>query len=175
MLNYVVLIGRLGKDPELRYTTGGHAVSMFSIAVDRAFNSANGDKETDWLDIVAWREQAQFASNYLYKGRLIAVVGRVQIRNWTAQDGTKRRNAEIVADRLVGLDKPNQTKTTQGQGQEGLVPATFTLDQVQRMMTMMASGAVPQIMEDIGDPEETERALTGAMPQNGGEDPFANV
>jgi single-strand DNA-binding protein len=107
MLNRVILIGRLATDPELKYTPSGVAVTSFRIAVDRrmAPNEA-GEKETDFIDIVAWRQSAEFAANYLNKGRLVAVDGRLQIRNWVAQDGTKRRTAEVVAQDLRSLDRP---------------------------------------------------------------------
>ena len=115
MLNRVVLIGRLGRDPELRYTPSGIPVSSFSIAVDRPMAAnAQGERETDWIDIVAWRQTAEFAANYLGKGRLIAVDGRLQIRTWTAQDGTKRKSAEVVADNLRALDRPREQTETDG-------------------------------------------------------------
>jgi len=109
MLNRVVLIGRLGRDPEMRYTPSGIPVCSFSIAVNRPMAAgAQGEPETDWIDIVAWRQNAEFAANYLGKGRLVAVDGRLQIRSWTAQDGTKRKSAEVVADHLRGLDRPRE-------------------------------------------------------------------
>jgi len=116
MLNRVILIGRLGRDPEMRYTPSGIPVTTFSIAVDRPMApNAQGERETDWIDIVAWRERAEFAANYLGKGRLIAVEGRLQIRSWTAQDGTKRKSAEVVADNLRMLDRPReQTESPDG-------------------------------------------------------------
>jgi single-strand DNA-binding protein len=108
MLNKVILIGRLATDPELKYTPSGVAVTSFRIAVDRPFgrNAETGEKETDFIDIVAWRQSAEFAANYLNKGRLVAVDGRLQIRNWVANDGTKRRTAEVVANDLRSLDRP---------------------------------------------------------------------
>jgi len=108
MLNKVILIGRLATDPELKYTASGVAVTSFRIAVDRPFGGRNaeGEKETDFIDIVAWKQSAEFAANYLNKGRLIAVDGRLQIRNWVAQDGTKRRSAEVVANDLRSLERP---------------------------------------------------------------------
>ena len=111
MLNKVILIGRLATDPELKYTPSGVAVTSFRIAVDRPFGSRNaeGEKETDFIDIVAWRQSAEFAANYLNKGRLVAVDGRLQIRNWVAQDGTKRRTAEVVANDLRSLDRPRDS------------------------------------------------------------------
>lgn len=109
MLNRIVLIGRLTRDPEAQYTTSGIAVTRFSIAVDRPFkNQETGEKETDFIDIVAWRRTAEFVTQYLTKGRLVAVEGRLQIRNWVAQDGTKRRSAEVVADNVQGLDRARE-------------------------------------------------------------------
>jgi single-strand DNA-binding protein len=109
MLNKVILIGRLATDPELKYTPSGVAVTTFRIAVDRRMApNAAGEKETDFIDIVAWRQSAEFAANYLNKGRLVAVDGRLQIRNWVAQDGTKRRSAEVVAYDLRSLDRPRE-------------------------------------------------------------------
>src|SRR5260221_3330289 len=105
MLNRVILIGRIATDPELKYTPSGIAVSSFRIAVNRPFgNQQTGESEADFIDLVTWRQQAEFAANYLSKGRLIAVEGRLQIRSWTAQDGTKRRNAEVVCDSVRSLD-----------------------------------------------------------------------
>lgn len=106
MLNRVILIGRLTRDPELRYTPNGVPVCSFSLAIDRTYSNPQGERETDFIDIVAWRQAAEFAANYLGKGRLVAVEGRLQIRNWVAQDGQKRRSAEVVADNVRGLDKP---------------------------------------------------------------------
>ena len=109
MLNKVILIGRLATDPELKYTPSGVAVTSFRIAVDRrmAPNEA-GEKETDFINIVAWRQSAEFAANYLNKGRLIAVDGSLRNRNWVAQDGTKRYATEVVANDLRSLDRPRE-------------------------------------------------------------------
>jgi single-strand DNA-binding protein len=112
MINVVVLIGRLVADPELKYTPSGVAVATFRIAVDRRPTS-QGVKEADFINIVAWRQSAEFAANYLTKGRLVGIEGRLQIRNWVAQDGSKRSTAEVVANELRGLDKPR------GQGEGG--------------------------------------------------------
>lgn len=107
MLNKVILIGRLATDPELRYTPSGVAVTSFRIAVGRSFTSSvTGERETDFFDVVAWRQSAEFAANYLNKGRLVAVDGRLQNRNWVAPDGTKRYANEIVANDLRSLDRP---------------------------------------------------------------------
>ena len=101
MLNHIVLMGRLTRDPELRRTGSGVAVATFSLAVDRDFgSSANGEKETDFIDIVVWRNTAEFVSKYFTKGRMAVVSGRLQIRNWTDKEGNKRRSAEVVADNV---------------------------------------------------------------------------
>ena len=133
MLNRVVLVGRMGRDPELRYTPSGIPVSSFSIAVDRPMAAnAQGERETDWIDIVAWRQNAEFAANYLGKGRLVAVEGRLQIRSYQAQDGTKRRVAEVVADNLKALGRPREAGEggggyTGGPAQNG--PAAGAVDE----------------------------------------------
>ena len=98
MLNKIILMGRLTRDPELRRTGTGTAVTSFSLAVDRDFKSQSGEKETDFIDIVAWRSTAEFVSKYFTKGRMAVVEGRLQIRDWTDKDGGKRRSAEVVAD-----------------------------------------------------------------------------
>ena len=100
MLNKIILMGRLTRDPELRRTQSGTAVTSFSLAVDRDFKSQNGEKETDFIDIVAWRATAEFVSKYFTKGRMAVVEGRLQLRDWTDKDGNKRRSAEVVADNV---------------------------------------------------------------------------
>ena len=100
MLNRIILMGRLTRDPELRRTGSGTAVTSFSLAVDRDFKSQSGEKETDFIDIVAWRSTAEFVSKYFTKGRMAVVEGRLQIRDWTDKDGGKRRSAEVVVDNV---------------------------------------------------------------------------
>ena len=100
MLNKIILMGRLTRDPELRRTGTGTAVTSFSLAVDRDFKSQSGEKETDFIDIVAWRSTAEFVSKYFTKGRMAVVEGRLQIRDWTDKEGGKRRSAEVVADNV---------------------------------------------------------------------------
>jgi len=109
-MNVVVLIGRMVADPELKYTPSGVAVCSFRIAVDRRFKSESGEKEADFIDIVAWKQSAEFAANYLSKGRLVAVHGRIQVRSWVQQDGQKRWKTEVVAENLQGLDKPKDSQ-----------------------------------------------------------------
>ena len=99
MLNHITLMGRLTRDPELRRTGSGVAVASFTVAVDRDFGGRDGgEKETDFIDCVAWRQTGEFVSKYFTKGRMIVVSGRLQIRSWTDKDGNKRRTAEVVAD-----------------------------------------------------------------------------
>ncbi len=104
MLNRVILIGRLTADPELRYTPTGLPVASFRLAVDRQKNQ-QGEKQTDFINIVAWRQQAEFAANYLNKGRLVAIEGRLQIRQWTTQEGQRRSTAEVICDRVQALER----------------------------------------------------------------------
>lgn len=99
MLNRVVLMGRLTRDPELRRTQSGTAVASFSLAVERDFKDKNsGDKITDFLDVVAWRTTAEFISRYFSKGRMMVVEGRLQTRKWEDRDGNKRTSVEVIAD-----------------------------------------------------------------------------
>ena len=101
MLNHITIMGRLTRDPELRRTGTGVAVASFTVAVDRDFGkNENGEKETDFIDCVAWRQTGEFVSKYFTKGRMAVVSGRLQIRPWTDKDGNKRRTAEVVADNV---------------------------------------------------------------------------
>ena len=101
MLNHIVLMGRLVRDPELRRTQAGVPVATFRIAVDRDFgNRETGEKEADFIDVVAWRQTGEFVSKYFAKGRMAVVSGRLQIRNWTDNTGNKRSTAEVVADNV---------------------------------------------------------------------------
>lgn len=116
MLNHIVLMGRLTHDVELRRTGSGVAVASFTIACDRDFSGKDGgEKETDFIDVVAWRNTAEFASKYFTKGRMAVVSGRLQIRNWTDKEGNKRRTAEVVADNVYfGDSKKEESSGTYG-------------------------------------------------------------
>ena len=101
MLNHITIMGRLVRDPELRRTGSGIAVASFTVAVDRDFGGRDGgERETDFIDCVAWRQTGEFVSKYFTKGSMIVVSGRLQIRGWTDKDGNKRRTAEVVADNV---------------------------------------------------------------------------
>lgn len=105
MLNKIIVMGRLGRDPELRRTQAGTAVASFSLAVDRDFkDKTTGERACDWIDVVAWRQTGEFAARYLTKGRMVVVEGRLQMRDYTARDGSKRRAAEVVADSVYFAD-----------------------------------------------------------------------
>ena len=101
MLNHITIMGRLTRDPELRRTGTGTAVASFTLAVDRDFASRDGgERETDLIDCVAWRQTGEFVSKYFAKGRMAVVSGRLQIRNWTDKEGNKRRTAEVIAENV---------------------------------------------------------------------------
>lgn len=108
MLNRIVIIGRLTRDPEMRQTPSGTAVCTFTLAVDRSFKSANGERETDFIPVVAWRQLGETCGRYLAKGKLAAVDGRLQIRTYQAQDGSKRTAAEVVAENVRFLSPKSE-------------------------------------------------------------------
>ena len=117
MLNHITIMGRLTRDPELRRTGSGIAVASFTVAVDRDFGGRDGgEKETDFIDCVAWRQTGEFVSKYFTKGRMIVVSGRLQIRSWTDKEGNKRRTAEVVADNCYFGDSK---RDDQGSGSYG--------------------------------------------------------
>ncbi|CFW99827.1 Nucleic acid-binding, OB-fold [Syntrophomonas zehnderi OL-4] len=113
MYNRVIIIGRLTRDPELRYTPNGTAVASFTLAVNRKYNR----EETDFIDVVAWRQSAEFCANYGSKGRLTMVEGRLQIRTYETQEGQKRKVTEVVADELKFLDKAGTSSGSGGSSQ----------------------------------------------------------
>lgn len=122
MLNRCIIMGRLTYDPELRHTQAGKAVTSFTLAVDRDFKGKNGEKETDFIDIVAWGNTAEFLCSYFSKGRMAVAEGRLQIRDWTDKDGKKRKAVEVLADHVYfGESKPKDeyaapSYTAQGNG-----------------------------------------------------------
>jgi single-strand DNA-binding protein len=120
MLNHIVLMGRLTRDPELRHTGTGTAVASFSLAVDRDYSSKDTqEKAVDFIDIVAWRNTAEFVSKYFSKGRMAVVSGRLQIRSWTDKEGVKRRSAEVVADNVYFGDSKRDGASTGGYSEFG--------------------------------------------------------
>lgn len=113
MLNHIDLMGRLTRDPELRHTQSGKAVASITLAVERDYTAPGAEKETDFIDVVLWGNAADFTRKYFSKGRMAAVAGRLQIRNWQDKDGNKRRSAEVVADRIYFADSKKETAETQ--------------------------------------------------------------
>ena len=112
MLNRIILMGRLTRDPELRKTGNGTAVASFTLAVDRDYKPQDGERETDFIDIVAWRGTGEFVSKYFTKGRMAVVEGRLQVRDWTDKDGNKRRSTEVVADNVYFGDSKRSESGT---------------------------------------------------------------
>ena len=129
MLNKIFIMGRLTRDPELRRTQSGTPVTSFSLAVDRDFKSQSGEKETDFIDVVAWRATAEFVAKYFTKGRMAVVEGRLQIRDWQDRDGNKRRSAEVIADNVYfGDSKPKEDGAPSADADFGAPPSGFTPD-----------------------------------------------
>ena len=118
MLNKVIIMGRLGADPEMRRTQSGNSVTSFALAVDRDFKSASGDKETDWIDVVAWKSTAEFVCKYFTKGRAAVIEGRLQTRTWEDQSGNKRKAVEVIADHVYfGDSKRSESGSGEGSGE----------------------------------------------------------
>lgn len=135
MLNRVIIAGRLARDPELRRTQSGVSVTTFRIACDRDFKSQSGEKTTDWIDVVAWRNTAEFVSKYFTKGRMALVEGRLQTRDWTDKDGNKRTAVEVVADNVYFGDSKRDAESggysapSYAGADRGYAPAANVADQ----------------------------------------------
>lgn len=125
MLNHITIMGRLTRDPELRRTGSGIAVTSFTVAVDRDFSGKDGgEKETDFIDCVAWRSTGEFVGKYFNKGSMAVVSGRLQIRAWTDKEGNKRRSAEVIADNVYfGESKKSESYSTGNAGEYSSAPA----------------------------------------------------
>lgn len=111
MLNKIFIMGRLTRDPELRTANSGTSVASFSLAVDRNYKGADGEKETDFIDCVAWRQTGEFSAKYFTKGRMAVVEGRLQIRPWTDKEGNNRRSAEVIVDNMYFGDSKRDGDT----------------------------------------------------------------
>ena len=131
MLNHITIMGRLTRDPEIRYTQSQTPVTSFTLAVDRDFGGRDGgEKQTDFIDCVAWKQTAEFVSKYFTKGSMAVVSGRLQIRDWTDRDGGKRRNAEVVVDNIYfgeskrrdGGDVRSESRPAYQSSNEGVRP-----------------------------------------------------
>ena len=119
-LNKVMLIGNVGKEPEMRFTPTGSPVTSFSLATNRTYNTPDGEKkqETDWFSVVAWSKLAELCNQYLTKGKLVYVEGRLQTRTWDGTDGQKHSRTEVVASQVLFLDKPGTGGTAEQKGEE---------------------------------------------------------
>ena len=117
MLNHITIMGRLTRDPELRYTGSQIPVASFTLAVDRDVTDQSGQRQTDFIDVVAWRSTAEFVSKYFTKGQMAVASGRLQIRDWTDKEGNKRRSAEVVAEHVYfGESKKSEGNQSQTYG-----------------------------------------------------------
>lgn len=164
MLNLITIQGRLTRDPELRHTDSGVSVASFSIACDRDMKSKDtGERETDFVDVSAWRGTAEFVSKYFQKGSMILVTGRLQIRNWTDKEGAKRRSAEVVAGSLYFCESRKSQESNPYSQAEKTAPAATsgatayaeTLKEIERIQKYgMYGGAEQQGFETIDVPDE---------------------
>jgi single-strand DNA-binding protein len=149
MLNHIVLMGRLTRDPELRYTQSQVPVATFRIAVDRDFGGRDGaEKQTDFIDVVAWRSTGEFVSKYFTKGSMAVVSGRLQIRDWTDRDGNKRTSAEVVADNVYFGDSKRRDD---GAPAAGNFTRSAPADSVKRFDAAPAAGAFSELSDTDGE------------------------
>ena len=151
MLNRIIIMGRLTRDPELRRTGSGTPVTSFSLAVDRDFKSQSGEKETDFIDVVVWRSTAEFVSKYFTKGRMAVVEGRLQIRDWTDRDGGKRRSAEVVADNVYFGDSKRDSAGDYGAPPAYGAPASYGAPAAGRGAPAGGSSDFAEIGEEDGE------------------------
>jgi len=159
MLNKVILVGRLCTDPELKYTPSGIPVVHVRIAVNRSFTNAGGEREADFIDVVAWRQNAEFINSYLNKGRLVLVEGRLQVRQWQTPDGQPRRIMEVVADHVKSLERPrDQRDGADASTIAGSAPpptraaaSTFHRDEFPAMPEEAPDFEVPDITDPFAD------------------------
>ncbi|MDR2665364.1 MAG: single-stranded DNA-binding protein [Oscillospiraceae bacterium] len=155
-MNQIVLMGRLTRDPELRHTQSGTPVASFSLAVDRGYASKDsGERQTDFIDIVAWRGTGEFVSKYFTKGQMAAVTGRLQIRDWTDKDGNKRRSAEVIADNIYFTESKRSRDAATAAGGAYAPPGTFAEPKPADYSAGYASPVAPsefsELEEDDGD------------------------
>lgn len=145
-MNHIVLMGRLTRDPELRHTQSGTAVASFTLAVDRPYSGRDGgERQTDFIDIVAWRNTAEFVSKYFVKGQMVAVHGRLQIRDWNDKEGNKRKTAEVVAENVYFAE----SKKSREAGGYSAAPARNDYDS--RFSSPVSGSDFAELDEDDGD------------------------
>lgn len=144
MLNKIILMGRLGKDPELRTTPAGVPVASMTLAVDRDFkDKETGEKATDWFDVVVWRNTAEFVAKHFTKGRVAIVEGRLQMRDWTDKDGNKRRSAEVVADNVYFGDSKREEQSQSGYGQQSYAKQSYSQPSYGQYQELPNDGPLP--------------------------------
>lgn len=161
MLNHIVIMGRLARDPELRHTTTGTPVASFRLAVDRDFRDKNtGERATDWIDVVAWRNTAEFVSRYFTKGRMVVVEGRLQVRGWTDKNGQQRTTAEVVAENVYFGDSRRDGEGT----------GTYTPAPAPESAPAAAPAAAPAPAQSYTAP--TEPSQFSELTDDDGELPF---
>jgi single-strand DNA-binding protein len=153
--NLAILVGRLGADPQPQVTTGGVTFCRFSVACHRPFKGKDGEKETDWIDVVAWRERAEFCANYMKKGSMVLVEGRIQVRKWDTPDGQPRKSVEVVADRVEIVS------SSRGEGGGGAVPRDEDAPPTQSASRPAPSGAAKKQLAD-SFPESANDAFDSA-------------
>ena len=147
-MNRIILMGRLTRDPELRQTQTGTPVASFTLAVDRRFSSRDGgERQTDFIDIVAWQKTAEFVSKYFAKGQMCLVEGRLQIRDWTDKDGNKRRSAEVVADNVYCTE----SKRARESADSNYAPAAPRNDFNSGYSTPVSGSDFAELDDDDGD------------------------
>ena len=169
MLNKIFIMVRLTRDPELRRTQSGTPVTSFSLAVDRDYKTQSGEKETDFIDVVAWRATAEFVAKYFTKGRMAVVEGRLQIRAWQDKEGNNRRSAEVVADNVYFGEWPGGVHGTEPVDPANLVtvwPIREVLQKVQILLRDpvgdLVAVAAPAIGQQVVDPLDQHRGLAAA-------------
>jgi len=128
MLNKICLVGRLTKEPELKYLQNGTAVTTFNLAINRTFKNKNGKREADFINIVVWRKQAENVANYTHKGSLVAVAGRIQTRSYEGKDGQRRYITEVVAEEVHFLDSKKQSNNSNYSSSSDLPDGLYSID-----------------------------------------------
>ena len=158
MLNHITIMGRLTRDPELRRTGNGVAVTSFTVAVDRDIKSSDGETDTDFIDCVAWRQTGEFVGKYFTKGRMAVVSGRLQIRGWTDKDGSKRRTAEVNADHVYFGDSKKELQNDPSALASYLPPDTQRLLPILQCSKTMTHSCLSKILTDAAVNEVTRCA-----------------
>ena len=152
MLNHITIMGRLTRDPELRYTQSQTPVASFTLAVDRDFGGRDGgEKQTDFIDCVAWRQTAEFVSKYFQKGRMAVVSGRLQIREWTDRDGGKRRSAEVVVDNIYFGDSRRESSGDSGEYRQASYARSESPKKDSGFSAPSYSGGFSELSDDDGE------------------------